>query len=110
MHVWKRRQDESVTQIRRARGHLSAADLQERSLLLGFAVRYGPACSRAFAERWGLRGSHALVPFGGIGRMKIGITCYPTHGGSGVVATDWAWNSRSADTWCTSSPTRCHSA
>jgi len=38
--------------------------------------------------------------------MKIGITCYPTYGGSGVVATELGWNWHSAVTKFISSLTR----
>ncbi len=31
--------------------------------------------------------------------MKIGITCYPTYGGSGVVATELGLEPRSGDAY-----------
>ena len=67
MQVWKRRQEESVLQIRRARGQLFPhGGLQERSLsLLGYAVRYGPGFFERLRGSLGAPGSHVLVPFGG---------------------------------------------
>jgi bacillithiol biosynthesis cysteine-adding enzyme BshC len=67
MQVWKRRQEESVLQIRRARGQLFPhGGLQERSLsLLGYAVRYGPGFYERLGGSLGAPGSHVLVPFGG---------------------------------------------
>ena len=67
MQVWKRRQEESVLQIRRARGQLFPhGGLQERSLsLLGYAVRYGPGFYERLRGSLGAPGSHVLVPFGG---------------------------------------------
>jgi uncharacterized protein YllA (UPF0747 family) len=67
MQVWKRRQEESVLQIRRARGHLFPhGGLQERSLsLLGYAARYGPGLTERLRGSLGAPGSHVLVPLGG---------------------------------------------
>lgn len=66
MHVWKRRQDESVTQIRRAHGHLfPRGHLQERTVsMLGYAARYGPALLARLRESLGAPGSHTLIPMG----------------------------------------------
>ena len=38
--------------------------------------------------------------------MRIGITCYPTYGGSGVVATELGLELAHAAMKSTSSPTR----
>jgi len=67
MQIWKRRQEESVLQIRRARGHLFPhGGLQERSLsLLGYAARYGPGLTERLRGSLGAPGSHVLVPLGG---------------------------------------------
>jgi len=67
MQVWKRRQEESVLQIRRARGQLFPhGGLQERSLsLLGYAVRYGPGLLGRLRGSVGVPGAHVLVPLGG---------------------------------------------
>jgi len=67
MQVWKRRQEESVQQIRRARGHLLPhGGLQERSIsLLGYAARYGPGIVGRLRASLGAPGSHVLVPLGG---------------------------------------------
>lgn len=66
MHVWKRRQEESVQQIRRAHGHLfPRGHLQERTVsLLGYAARYGPALLSRLRESLGEPGSHTLIPLG----------------------------------------------
>jgi uncharacterized protein YllA (UPF0747 family) len=66
MHVWKRRQEESVQQIRRAHGHLfPRGHLQERTVsLLGYAARYGPALLSRVRESLGEPGSHTLIPLG----------------------------------------------
>lgn len=66
MQVWKRRQDESVQQIRRAHGHLfPGGHLQERTVsLLGFLGRYGPPLVSRVRESLGGPGSHTLIPLG----------------------------------------------
>lgn len=67
MSVWKRRQEESVQQIRRARGMLfPQGHLQERVYgPVGFAARYGPSFAPRLAEALGGPGEHALVSLGG---------------------------------------------
>ena len=67
MQVWKRRQEESVQQIRRAAGQLFPfGGLQERTLsILGFAARYGPDLLPRVAAALGPPGSHVAVPLGG---------------------------------------------
>jgi bacillithiol biosynthesis cysteine-adding enzyme BshC len=67
MQVWKRRQEESVLQIRRARGHLFPRDgLQERTLsLLGYASRYGPPLLARLRGSLTVPGTHVLVELGG---------------------------------------------
>jgi bacillithiol synthase len=67
--VWKRRQEESVTKIRRARESLFPhGGLQERVCSpLGFAARHGPWLITRLTERLGSPGSHVLVPLGGQG-------------------------------------------
>jgi bacillithiol biosynthesis cysteine-adding enzyme BshC len=67
MQVWKRRQEESVSQIRRAAGHLFPhGGLQERTLsVLGFLARYGPDLPARLRDALGAPGSHVLVPLGG---------------------------------------------
>jgi hypothetical protein len=64
MHVWKRRQDETVQKIRRAAGHLfPRGGLQERTLSpVGFLARYGPALLDAIEGACAAAGSHALLP------------------------------------------------
>jgi bacillithiol biosynthesis cysteine-adding enzyme BshC len=66
MHVWKRRQEESVLQIRRAHGHLfPRGHLQERTVsLLGYAARYGPPLMERLRASLGEPGSHTLIPLG----------------------------------------------
>lgn len=66
MHVWKRRQEESVQQIRRAHGHLfPRGHLQERTVsLLGYSARYGPALLERLRSSLGGPGSHTLIPLG----------------------------------------------
>jgi len=66
MHVWKRRQEESVQQIRRAHGHLFPhGGLQERTVsLLGLASRYGPPFFEHLRASLGKPGSHTLIPLG----------------------------------------------
>jgi len=67
MHVWKRRQDESVQQIRRAHGHLfPRGGLQERTLsFLGAYARYGPPLVERLRGSLGKPGSHVMIPLGG---------------------------------------------
>ncbi|HET9951210.1 MAG TPA: bacillithiol biosynthesis cysteine-adding enzyme BshC [Candidatus Eisenbacteria bacterium] len=67
MQVWKRRQEESVSQIRRAAGHLFPhGGLQERTAsVLGYLARYGPGLLTRLREALGAPGSHLLVPLGG---------------------------------------------
>jgi len=67
MQVWKRRQEESVQQIRRARAHLfPEGKLQERVYSpVGYAARYGPELTAQLAAALGAPGSHVLVPLGG---------------------------------------------
>jgi bacillithiol biosynthesis cysteine-adding enzyme BshC len=67
MQVWKRRQEESVAQIRRAAGQLFPhGGLQERRLsILGFAARYGPGLLPRIAASLPAPGAHALIPLGG---------------------------------------------
>ncbi|HEX7076926.1 MAG TPA: bacillithiol biosynthesis cysteine-adding enzyme BshC [Candidatus Eisenbacteria bacterium] len=67
MQVWKRRQDESVQQLKRAAGHLfPRGGLQERTIsALGFLARYGPGLPGRLGAALGAPGSHALVPLGG---------------------------------------------
>ena len=40
--------------------------------------------------RWGLRAAHKTLDAKGPLTMKLAITCYPTFGGSGAVATELA--------------------
>jgi len=67
MQVWKRRQDESVQQIRRARAHLfPEGKLQERVYSpVGYAARYGPELTAQLASGLGDPGSHCVIPLGG---------------------------------------------
>lgn len=67
MQVWKRRQEESVQQIRRARGHLfPRGALQERSIsILGYLARYGGGVLGELHRRVGEPGSHVLVELTG---------------------------------------------
>jgi bacillithiol biosynthesis cysteine-adding enzyme BshC len=67
--VWKRRQEESVTKIRRARESLFPhGGLQERVCSpLGFAARHGPWLITRLEESLGEPGSHTLVLLGGEG-------------------------------------------
>ncbi len=67
MQVWKRRQEESVQQIRRARTHLFPEGmLQERVYSpVGYAARYGPGLTVQLAAALGAPGSHVLTPLGG---------------------------------------------
>ena len=67
MQVWKRRQEESVQQIRRAKGHLfPRGGLQERCVsMVGFAARYGPALTERLNRDVKEPGAHALISLGG---------------------------------------------
>ena len=67
LHVWKRRQEESVQQIRRAGTHLFPhATLQERVCsYVGFASRHGAWLTDRLAEALQDPGSHELVSLGG---------------------------------------------
>ena len=67
MQVWKRRQEESVQQIRRAKGHLfPRGGLQERCVsMVGFAARYGPALTERLVRDVKEPGAHALISLGG---------------------------------------------
>jgi len=67
MQVWKRRQEESVQQIRRARTHLFPdGKLQERVYSpVGYAARYGPELPAKVAATLGAPGTHVLIPLGG---------------------------------------------
>jgi bacillithiol biosynthesis cysteine-adding enzyme BshC len=67
MQVWKRRQEDSVQQIRKAAGLLfPKGRLQERvHSPLGYAARYGPELTARLARAVGTPGSHVLVPLGG---------------------------------------------
>jgi bacillithiol biosynthesis cysteine-adding enzyme BshC len=69
MHVWKRRQEESVQQIRRAHGHLFPhGRLQERAAsFFGYYARYGPPLVERLRASLGKPGSHVLVTLGGPG-------------------------------------------
>ncbi|HET7904061.1 MAG TPA: bacillithiol biosynthesis cysteine-adding enzyme BshC, partial [Candidatus Eisenbacteria bacterium] len=64
MHVWKRRQDETVQKIRRAAGHLFPhGGLQERTAsALGYLARYGPEFLDAAARALDAPGAHVLLP------------------------------------------------
>jgi bacillithiol synthase len=66
MQVWKRRQDETVQQIRRAAGHLFPnGALQERTVsVLGYVARYGPDLVSRLGGSVGEPGAHVLVPLG----------------------------------------------
>lgn len=67
MHVWKRRQEESVQQIRRAKAHLfPRGGLQERSVsILGYAARYGGGLLEDLRRYVHEPGAHVVVPLGG---------------------------------------------
>jgi bacillithiol biosynthesis cysteine-adding enzyme BshC len=67
MHVWKRRHEEWVQQIRRARGHLFPhGALQERSIsVLGYVARYGAGLFDELRRAVHEPGTHVLVPLGG---------------------------------------------
>jgi uncharacterized protein YllA (UPF0747 family) len=67
MQVWKRRQEESVQQIRRAAGQVFPfGGLQERTVsILGFTARYGPDLLPRVSSALGPPGSHVAVPLGG---------------------------------------------
>ena len=64
MHVWKRRQDETVQKIRRAAGHLFPhGGLQERTMsIVGYHARYGPDFLDTIEGALTTPGAHALVP------------------------------------------------
>jgi bacillithiol biosynthesis cysteine-adding enzyme BshC len=63
MQVWKRRHEESVQKIRRARESLFPnGHLQERTLsVLGFAAAHGPELFEAFRREVGKPGGHVLI-------------------------------------------------
>ncbi len=67
MQVWKRRQEESVQQIRRARAQLfPEGKLQERVYSpVGYLARYGPDLISCLVDPLATLGTHALVPVGG---------------------------------------------
>ena len=67
MQVWKRRQEESVQQIRRARAHVfPEGRLQERVYSpVGYVARYGPELAAQLAAALGAPGSHVLISLGG---------------------------------------------
>ncbi len=67
MQVWKRRQEDSVQQIRKAAGLLfPKGELQERvHSPLGYAARYGPEFLATLSRSLRTPGSHVLVPLGG---------------------------------------------
>jgi len=68
MQVWKRRQEESVQQIRRARAHLFPnGALQERIYSpIAYAARFSPDLTARLATALGGPGSHILIPLGGL--------------------------------------------
>lgn len=76
MQVWKRRQEESVSQIRRAAGHLFPhGGLQERTAsALGYLARYGPGLLERLRDALGAPGSHVLVPLGGPEAATLGAS------------------------------------
>ena len=67
LHVWKRRQEESVQQIRRAGSHLFPhGELQERvACYAGFASRHGSWLTERLMEALQDPGAHELVSLGG---------------------------------------------
>jgi len=67
LHVWKRRQEESVQQIRRARAHLFPhGELQERvACYAGFASRHGAWLTERLMDATRDPGAHELVSLGG---------------------------------------------
>ncbi|HET9941499.1 MAG TPA: bacillithiol biosynthesis cysteine-adding enzyme BshC [Candidatus Eisenbacteria bacterium] len=67
LHVWKRRQEESVQQIRRARSHLFPhGELQERvACYAGFASRHGAWLTERLMDALQDPGAHELVSLGG---------------------------------------------
>jgi bacillithiol biosynthesis cysteine-adding enzyme BshC len=67
LHVWKRRQEESVQQIRRARSHLFPhGELQERvACYAGFASRHGAWLTERLTDALQDPGAHELVSLGG---------------------------------------------
>jgi bacillithiol biosynthesis cysteine-adding enzyme BshC len=66
-HVWKRRQEESVQQIRRARAHLFPhGELQERvASYVGFGSRHGAWLTERLTDALQDPGAHELVSLGG---------------------------------------------
>jgi len=66
MQVWKRRQEESVQKIRRARGSLfPKGGLQERSMsILGYEAHHGAGLVETLREKVTKPGTHLLVPAG----------------------------------------------
>ena len=66
MQVWKRRQEESVQKIRRARGSLfPKGGLQERSMsILGYEAHHGAGLVETLREKVTKPGAHLLVPAG----------------------------------------------
>jgi uncharacterized protein YllA (UPF0747 family) len=67
LHVWKRRHEETVQKIRRARESLfPRGALQERTLsVLGYAAEHGPPLLDQFREKVREPGRHVLVTPGG---------------------------------------------
>lgn len=67
LHVWKRRQEESVQQIRRAGSHLFPhGELQERvACYAGFASRHGSWLTERLMDALQDPGAHELVSLGG---------------------------------------------
>ena len=67
LHVWKRRQEESVQQIRRARAHLFPhGELQERvASYVGFGSRHGAWLTERLTDALQDPGAHELVSLGG---------------------------------------------
>jgi hypothetical protein len=88
MHVWKRRQDETVQKIRRAAGHLFPfGGLQERTVsLVGYLARYGPGFLDTMEAALAAPGSHALVPLqapaAGAGMTRADATDVPGAAGA----------------------------
>lgn len=67
MQVWKRRQEETVQKIRRARASLfPEGGLQERSMsVLAYSAQYGPGLIEELGRKVCEPGAHVLVPLGG---------------------------------------------
>jgi bacillithiol biosynthesis cysteine-adding enzyme BshC len=67
MQVWKRRQEESVQQIRRARAQLFPdGRLQERTHSpVGYLARHGAGVASSIRGSLGGPGEHVLIPLGG---------------------------------------------